>query len=677
MSNQGTIRLKVTNSAPAIEKLWNNRYKLEFFCDNNSPKEDWYYENVSALLPEYGILQTTNFGSGVSEDWEAIPDSVYPDMRLVLAEYPYNVRAGKHYVKLTYETLTASWVEEKDEDTDYELNGLKRVSRTFVALPGTEYDKVIGTSTIDSNGTTLYLGSFKVEETDAKWSLSESWFEAGELSREENSEDAKGSISITQIGGCPAAPAGYTVVNESKNNTQGFETCSRTFYKNDSELSRSNDYVGSQLAESIEVFSPTVAPTPTIGTAVLGNKSTSNVDGIPTTRYTFLVPSVLSESSDKVGSQLAITVEAFNETPATPTGYVIASEQASDVDGIPTKRFTFLKDEAELSRSIQTKNNGKLIIEVVEVFNGTPVADTIGAVKIGDEVSNVDGIPTRRFTFAKGAGQISVDRKPASTQLAGCTYVTVRSLGTPVTPGGVLVSESETESDGFVTYEKTALQGTITGVKQTYTDVADVEVPGEVDCTTENISIADGVIGNITGTIAIPKVQPRRSKKIAATVTVEITSSPPSTASLAYDLGQISCSVTSVSKNYTSRNGPTNYVKVGIFKNPYTDWQRSYTPSARIQVYPGCFLTTASSNGSVGYKSQKTYVFEADNDGDGYYDGIDSTIESNASSTTSCIGQGSTSNAGYVTTGILRRDSRPVLTSLDGTTYYEVITWSV
>jgi hypothetical protein len=177
MSNQGTVRLKVTNGAPAIEKLWNGRFRLEFFCDNNTPKEDWYYENVGAMLPEYGILQDANFGSGVSEDWEAIPGSVYPDMRLVLAEYPYNVRAGTHYVKLTYETLTASWVEEKAEDADYELNGLKRVSRTFVALPATAYDKVVGTSTIDSNGTTLYLGSFKIEKTDAKWSLTEMWLE--------------------------------------------------------------------------------------------------------------------------------------------------------------------------------------------------------------------------------------------------------------------------------------------------------------------------------------------------------------------------------------------------------------------------------------------------------------------------------------------------------------------
>jgi hypothetical protein len=342
MSNQGTIRLKVTNDAPAIEKLWNGRYKLEFLCDNSSPKQDWYYDNISSILPDYGILQESNFGSGVSEDWEAIPGSVYPDMRLVETEYVYIPSMGDKRVKLTYETLTASWVEEKDEDTDYELNGLKRVSRTFVALPDTTYDKVVGTSTIDSNGTTLYLGSFKIEETDAKWSLTEVWLEAGELSRDENSEDAKGSVSITQIGGCPVAPAGYTAVNESKNNTQGFETCSRTFYKDGSELSRSNDYVGSQLAESIEVFSPTVEPAPTNVTAVLGNKSTSNVDGIPTVRYTFLVPSVLSESSDKVGSQLAITIEAFNETPATPAGYSIASTQKSDIEGIPTKRYTFL-----------------------------------------------------------------------------------------------------------------------------------------------------------------------------------------------------------------------------------------------------------------------------------------------------------------------------------------------
>ena len=429
MSNQGTIRLKVTNSAPAIEKLWNNRYKLEFFCDNNTPKEDWYYENVSALLPDYGILQTTNFGSGVSEDWEAIPSSVYPDMRLVLAEYPYNVRAGKHYVKLTYETLTASWVEEKAEDIDYELNGLKRVSRTFVALPATTYDKVVGTSTIDINGTTLYLGSFKIEETDAKWSLSEVWLEAGELSREENSEDAKGSISITQIGGCAAAPAGYTVVKESKNNTQGFETCSRTFYRDDSELSRSNDYVGSQLAESIEVFSPTVAPTPTNGTAVLGNKSTSNVDGIPTIRYTFLDPSILSLVQEFTGGKTTVAVEAFAKTEAEvdtaiaaiTSNHLLVSQVESDFEGIKTTKFNYEIDAIEI---VSSPSSNLLSIQETELSINNLTRGVIGSstksyagktLYLGEEtIDNNNAIKTRARIWLE-AGILS-ESEPAVGQ---------------------------------------------------------------------------------------------------------------------------------------------------------------------------------------------------------------------------------------------------------------------
>jgi len=223
MSSQGSIRLKVTNGAPAIEKLWNGRFKLEFLCDNNSPKEDWYYDNISSILPDYGILQETNFGSGVSEDWEAIPDSVYPDMRLVETEYVYIPSVGDKRVKLTYETLTASWVEEKAEDTDYELNGLKRVSRTFVALPDTTYDKVVGTSTIDSDGTTLYLGSSKIEETDAKWTLQEIWLEAGILRVTENTESEGVKQVSTTFFGVEGSVVG-PVINRDTSNYEGFQT---------------------------------------------------------------------------------------------------------------------------------------------------------------------------------------------------------------------------------------------------------------------------------------------------------------------------------------------------------------------------------------------------------------------------------------------------------------------
>ena len=298
MSNQGTIRLKVTNGAPAIEKLWNGRFKLEFFCDNNSPKEDWYYENVSALLPEYGILQATNFGSGVSEDWEAIPSSVYPDMRLVLAEYPYNVRAGKHYVKLTYETLTASWVEEKDEDTDYELNGLKRVSRTFVALPDTAYDKVVGTSTIDSGGTTLYLGSFKIEKTEAKWELTEVWLEAGVLSL---SQEFVGGATTVQVGAfgmteaqvdaaLSEVTASHILISQSEKDYNGIITSQFTYEVDDFEVeSQAEDGMDiiARTELSVTNFTSGVIGTDTYKTLFLTQESIDNGNTIKkrTSRY--------------------------------------------------------------------------------------------------------------------------------------------------------------------------------------------------------------------------------------------------------------------------------------------------------------------------------------------------------------------------------------------------------
>lgn len=335
MSNQGTIRLKVTNGAPAIEKLWNGRFKLEFFCDNNSPKEDWYYENVSALLPEYGILQTTNFGSGVSEDWEAIPGSVYPDMRLVLAEYPYNVRAGKHYVKLTYETLTASWVEEKDEDTDYELNGLKRVSRTFVALPDTVYDKVVGTSTIDSGGTTLYLGSFKIEKTEAKWKLTEVWLEAGVLSL---SQEFVGGATTVQVGafGMTGAQvdtalsevtASHILISQSEKDYNGIITSQFTYEVDDFEIE-------SQAEDGMEII---------VRTELSVTNFTGGVIGTDTYKTLFLT----QESIDN-GNTIKKRTGRYSEagvlsiSPLEEDGFSLAPSYVYVTTGAPASSMTGL-----------------------------------------------------------------------------------------------------------------------------------------------------------------------------------------------------------------------------------------------------------------------------------------------------------------------------------------------
>ena len=259
-------------------------------------------------------------------------------------------------------------------------------------------------------------------------------------------------------------------------------------------------------------------------------------------------------------------------------------------------------------------------------------------------------------------GEIQTSTRPG--RISGTTEVTIVSTGTAVVPTGTLIFSSQTEKQGYSTFTRTAIQGTITETKQTYKDVVQVEVPGKVRCTTTNVSS-----GGESGTIAIPEVTPRRRKTIAATVTVEVTNSPPSTASVAFDLGAISCSVTST--NVSLSKGPGNTVTVsGGDGNTLseTGFTQNFSASARVSTFPGCFLSSSSSNGEIDYVAAEIPIAS----------GASITIlERSANRKTKCIGTGSTSSTGYNETGIIKRNSRPILTDLAGVTYYEVITWSV
>ena len=224
MGTQATDKLVVVDGMPSVEKLWNGRFRLEFFCKPSNKNEGWYGDNIDKWLPEFGTLQGADF---TGEGWEALDGEVYPNMCLVEADAPYIPPSESHLVKLVYETLTASWELEKDEDIDYELNGLKRVTRQSVALPDTDYLEVVGTSTIDSDGVTLYLGSYKIVETDAKWTLQEIWLEAGTLSESVNNV-AEGvqnkKTTFLHIEGTVIGP----VIARSIDNFEGLKTISVT-----------------------------------------------------------------------------------------------------------------------------------------------------------------------------------------------------------------------------------------------------------------------------------------------------------------------------------------------------------------------------------------------------------------------------------------------------------------
>jgi len=364
---------------------------------------------------------------------------------------------------------------------------------------------------------------------------------------------------------------------------------------------------------------------------------------------------VTRESIAKAGTDFQKTVgttsissQIDGETAVT---CILASYEVDDTDSYREVTEVYVQSGV-LSRNISERNGGetttgKLRTEVVEAFGETP-STTISGVQIGNEISNVEGIPTRRLTFSAGSGEISRSSRQSSGALAGTTELTIITYGTAATTpsNSVLIASSDFEEDGYKRFVRTFITGTITGVKQTYEDVVDVDVPGEVSCVTENGQTGAG------GTVAIVNVTPRRSKKVMATVTIEVVDSSPGTFVVAYDLGGISCSVTSIRESFNRSAG-------------FLETNQSYTLSANNVAYPGCFSNGLPAVGKVSYSSTIRKGLG------------DSRPNASSATTTRCTPTGSTSADGWVETGILKRKSRPILTDLDGTTYYEVITWSV
>jgi hypothetical protein len=90
--------------------------------------------------------------------------------------------------------------------------------------------------------------------------------------------------------------------------------------------------------------------------------------------------------------------------------------------------------------------------------------------------------------------------------------------------------------------------------------------------------------------------------------------------------------------------------------------------SARISTYPNCYLSSSTGGGAFSYTSSYENTSTSPNT---------LVTEAQTSTTTTFTdGTGSTA-ATYATTGVVRRNSRPILTALDGTIYFEVVTWTI
>lgn len=217
-----TNRLKVIGN-PSVEQLQNDRYRLTFNMTPLNPRNDWYHENKSRIFADFGTLSSAEMNTdGINPRNK----ETYPNMRLVSAES--GNRGQEYVVQFVYETLGSSFVQIKDDTVDEELNGLRRVTRVSIAAAGTNFQKIVGTTTIthqidSESAVTLFLQSYEVDDTDSFRRVEEVYVEAGELNESiRNLSEGVREVTKTflMVEGSTVGP----VVNRTVQNTNGFKT---------------------------------------------------------------------------------------------------------------------------------------------------------------------------------------------------------------------------------------------------------------------------------------------------------------------------------------------------------------------------------------------------------------------------------------------------------------------
>jgi|GEM_PF-2479440 len=547
-----------------------------------------------------------------------------------------------------------------DQRIDTE-NGRTAFVRTFVQLSAATYvpGDVGDISTIDS--LSVALSDIKSETSGAVRTISRTYITAGKLS-ESTKDSSNGKLivkSLVFFNEIPSTPSGFTLTDTSVKNPDGSPTYSYQFAKGVGRIStkESTRQKGQVKITSIQYLGADDATTPS------GNLIDSDVtekDGYVLTSqaYAEIVGTgyLVNDVQTKEGGKLVIYNQVrVGSLPATPTqtiggSVVLIDESTREEDGYTVYNRKWAEGNGQVSQVDQTRRGGAILIRrirhIVALAASNPISTPADYTAIRADYQDQDGIRIWTAEFVKGTGLISSVTRDG--KIPGTKVVTNTAFGAANVPSGVLIGSEDREDDGYIVYVRTAIQGTLVEEKYTYTDLVNVTIPGTVNLTTESVP---------DGTVAIAEVVPPSSKQVLATVTVEIVTTPPTAGTAAYDIGQISCAVTFIRTEELYVG--TQVIGAGTANTISTEIYRTLS-SVRQAEYRGCYLSGGGS--ATGTQEYDT----TDSESDTYTNTI----------TTKAKGTGATSNTSSQY-GILRRNVRPVLTALDGTNYFEVVTWEL
>jgi len=226
------------------------------------------------------------------------------------------------------------------------------------------------------------------------------------------------------------------------------------------------------LAITTEVFNPTADPTEA-GYSV-AREEVSDVDGIPTKRFTFLKPSILSLQQDFNNGLKRVSVQAFGMTSAAvssdliavTTGHELISQTESDYEGIKTSTFQYQIDE---SITEDYELNGLKSLSITELSStnftardigvegavATPQADLyLGA----QDIDNGGAIKVRQSTWVEaGVISVSTDEDSITDEVVvdamNLNATQVRTAVAEVTANHNLKSQSISDFEGLKSFK--------------------------------------------------------------------------------------------------------------------------------------------------------------------------------------------------------------------------------
>ncbi len=442
--------------------------------------------------------------------------------------------------------------------------------------------------------------------------------------------------------------------------------------------------------------------------------------------------SVTRRTIAKTGTSLPSVTVGTTSITVNSVSCVLASRDIDENDAFILITENYI-EPGEASRSTRVGPTSLPGTEQVTITsNGTTavtLTETTDIKLVSKQEQNSNGFTTFIRGYIKGTDATST----TNTYVSGRTYKVnstgnYSSVGGPST--GVVGDYFEATGSATLGGSVTAyLVGQIIGNKVSYENIISVKVPGTVKCVTYDAvgDLATNVTNSNKSQATIESVPPN-TIKIKATVTESIQTSVPTISALAYNLDDISCSIARIGTTYRETSGPTATAVDGNTFNTGTGAQKNASLSTSNTYYPGSYIldndnsaiaVTAMIKGRQ-YRiispgdtvftnfgaddSDANTVFIATGAGTGTgtvrdfgsegkltyqssstprADGSTLTYDTGQSDTiTTIITKGTTSQANgsapssYSTTGTIQQKARPVLTTIDGTTYYEVITFS-